>query len=375
MHCPHAPETSNLLASHLLPSLTFASLLLTFFPATLPTQAVWEPSERVSVDIPHVPTYRPTEEQFGDPLSFIASIRAEAERFGVCRIVPPPSWAPRFSIPNAEGILFPTRIQAIHELQHRQPGGPKVPPRRGRPPRDLSKGRGGGSLGRMGGGPSRMGGGTGRMGGGAPGSAPSSSAPDTPPAIEEEANGGGQRSDSPTDDAPAAASTAGADAASERAAEPGTAPAAADQPAAAVDPGRTAGGASAEAAQPRDAATDPAEEEEPRPAQAPAAPGAERPQAEAASASASAEGEPWNDIESYGFRPGDYHTLESLKKYSAFFKRKYFSHNGRPRDNLTLEDIEGEFWRLVENPDKTKCALFPGSPGWDGVPLAPCLAS
>ena len=35
------------------------------------------------------PTFRPTQEEFSDPLRYISSIRDEAERFGVCRIQPP----------------------------------------------------------------------------------------------------------------------------------------------------------------------------------------------------------------------------------------------------------------------------------------------
>ena len=35
------------------------------------------------------PTFRPTLEEFSDPLRYISSIREEAERFGVCRIQPP----------------------------------------------------------------------------------------------------------------------------------------------------------------------------------------------------------------------------------------------------------------------------------------------
>ncbi len=32
--------------------------------------------------------------EFGDPLRYIASIRAEAEQFGICKVVPPPEVCP-----------------------------------------------------------------------------------------------------------------------------------------------------------------------------------------------------------------------------------------------------------------------------------------
>jgi len=42
------------------------------------------------VDDNDVPTYRPTAEQFDDVIAYIESISAEAQSYGVCRIIPPP---------------------------------------------------------------------------------------------------------------------------------------------------------------------------------------------------------------------------------------------------------------------------------------------
>ncbi|KAI8569526.1 hypothetical protein RHMOL_Rhmol02G0285500 [Rhododendron molle] len=70
------------------------------------------------LDIQSAPAYYPTEEEFKDPLEFIHKIRPEAEPYGICRIVPPSSWKPPFAL-DLEKFEFPTKTQAIHQLQVR----------------------------------------------------------------------------------------------------------------------------------------------------------------------------------------------------------------------------------------------------------------
>jgi [histone H3]-trimethyl-L-lysine4 demethylase len=70
------------------------------------------------LNLTEAPVYRPTSEQFADPLRFIASIREEAEPFGLCRIIPPDDWQPPCTI-DRKAFKFPTRIQCVHELQER----------------------------------------------------------------------------------------------------------------------------------------------------------------------------------------------------------------------------------------------------------------
>lgn len=70
------------------------------------------------LDIQSAPVYYPTEDEFKDPLEFIHKIRPEAEPYGICRIVPPSSWKPPFAL-DLDSFAFPTKTQAIHQLQAR----------------------------------------------------------------------------------------------------------------------------------------------------------------------------------------------------------------------------------------------------------------
>ncbi|XAR70302.1 hypothetical protein NMG60_11027112 [Bertholletia excelsa] len=71
-----------------------------------------------SPNIPLGPVYYPTEDEFKEPLEFIYKIRPEAEPYGICKIVPPMSWKPPFA-QNLDSFTFPTKSQAIHQLQAR----------------------------------------------------------------------------------------------------------------------------------------------------------------------------------------------------------------------------------------------------------------
>ena len=50
------------------------------------------PKDGDKASIVKCPTFHPTEEQFKDPLEYIQSIAPKAEVYGICKIVPPPSW-------------------------------------------------------------------------------------------------------------------------------------------------------------------------------------------------------------------------------------------------------------------------------------------
>ncbi|KAI8007277.1 putative lysine-specific demethylase JMJ16 [Camellia lanceoleosa] len=84
--------------------------------------ARWCPEEACRPDLEEVPVFYPNEEEFKDTLYYIASIRPRAETYGICCIVPPPSWKPPCPLKEKkiwERSKFRTRIQRVNKLQNR----------------------------------------------------------------------------------------------------------------------------------------------------------------------------------------------------------------------------------------------------------------
>lgn len=85
----------------------------------------WQPDEgqkRPVID--EAPVFYPTEEEFADTLGYIASIREKAEKYGICRIIPPHSWSPPCPLRKNNFwscTMFNTRIQEVNKLQNREP--------------------------------------------------------------------------------------------------------------------------------------------------------------------------------------------------------------------------------------------------------------
>jgi hypothetical protein len=66
-----------------------------------------EPSKRIRPHgIPEAPTFRPTEEEFKDPVAYIQKIAPEGKKYGICRVVPPEGWQPTFAIDTEVGAWF-----------------------------------------------------------------------------------------------------------------------------------------------------------------------------------------------------------------------------------------------------------------------------
>jgi histone demethylase JARID1 len=61
-------------------------------------------------------TFSPSEEEFSDPLVYISKIRPEAEKYGICKIIPPKSWSPKFCL-DMDAFKFTPRVQKLNELE------------------------------------------------------------------------------------------------------------------------------------------------------------------------------------------------------------------------------------------------------------------
>ncbi|KAK4877736.1 hypothetical protein RN001_010242 [Aquatica leii] len=78
-------------------------------------------NEFPSADSPAIileaPTFYPNDKEFQDPLEYIEKIRHHAEKFGICRIVPPSHFKPECKV--SDDMRFTAYNQYVHKMLHR----------------------------------------------------------------------------------------------------------------------------------------------------------------------------------------------------------------------------------------------------------------
>ncbi|KAF2483535.1 PLU-1-like protein-domain-containing protein [Neohortaea acidophila] len=66
--------------------------------------------------IPDAPVYRPSEDEFREPMEYIRKIAPEGSKYGIVKIIPPDTWNPTFAI-NTERFHFRTRRQELNAVE------------------------------------------------------------------------------------------------------------------------------------------------------------------------------------------------------------------------------------------------------------------
>ena len=68
-----------------------------------------------------MPVFRPTEEEFSDPLLYIDKISSEASQYGCVKIIPPASFKPPLAFDVEDEMKLPTRYQVLQKLSQGVP--------------------------------------------------------------------------------------------------------------------------------------------------------------------------------------------------------------------------------------------------------------
>jgi histone demethylase JARID1 len=64
--------------------------------------------------LPLAAIYRPSEQEFKNPLLYISSISQEAQKYGIVKIIPPGNWKPPFSLDTR--VFFSSELLTFIDL-------------------------------------------------------------------------------------------------------------------------------------------------------------------------------------------------------------------------------------------------------------------
>ncbi|KAL4448340.1 hypothetical protein ABPG75_005559 [Micractinium tetrahymenae] len=120
-------------------------------PAFTRPRMRWKPAQgHYQIGIESAPVFRPTPEEFKDPIAYISKIKPQAEKYGLAHIVPPPGWDPPFALEKGtnglsmESFRFAVRKQYTSHLCRRAgraPPAPGTPPQEAAPASAAAEGR------------------------------------------------------------------------------------------------------------------------------------------------------------------------------------------------------------------------------------------
>lgn len=83
----------------------------------MPVNMTEFPSVDVPAQIVEAPTFYPNDKEFQDPIEYIEKIRQRAEKFGICRIIPPNNFKPECKV--SDDMRFTAYNQYVHKMLYR----------------------------------------------------------------------------------------------------------------------------------------------------------------------------------------------------------------------------------------------------------------
>lgn len=93
------------------------SKLRTKLDFCLPINVTEFPLPQNQAQMVEAPVFHPSDKEFQDPLEYIEKIRIQAEKFGICRIVPPSTFKPDCKV--SDDMRFTAYNQYVHKMLHR----------------------------------------------------------------------------------------------------------------------------------------------------------------------------------------------------------------------------------------------------------------